>query len=154
MTEEVHESCMVFSQHMQRFSMVFTAGMNNILGRGGINLPQYNTMTILRGHGNIKMGELARLLGVTMGAATNLADKLVNSGSVTRQRDNHDRRVVRLALTAKGKRQVQEIDETFVSFCTEVMGQLDPAVRGRFLQDFDAVLSLMQKHCGPFPENP
>ena len=145
MSDEVHEDCRKFRGHMQRFSLVFTAGMNNMLGRGGINLPQYNTMCILQEQGSVKMGDLARQLGVTMGAATNIADKLVRSGSVSRQRDEHDRRVVRLELTAKGKRQVGEVDETFVQFCTGVMQQLDAETRKRFLEQFGQVLDMMQK---------
>lgn len=153
MSDDVGRDCLIFRHHMQNFSMVFTLGINNILGRGGINLPQYNTLTILQEEGNLKMGDLAKRLGVTMGAATNLADKLVNAGSVSRQRDEHDRRVVRLALTAKGRKYVEEIDGTFVQFCTVVMGQLPAEQRARFLSDFGHVLSLMRQHCGPNPES-
>ncbi len=149
MEDEVLQHCIEFRQDMQRFSMIFTAGINNILGRGGVNLPQYNTLSILQVHGNVKMGELAHLLGVTMGAATNLADKLVNTGYISRQRDDHDRRVVRVTLTAKGRRQVREIDETFLTFCTQIMEQVDRDTRVRFLADLEMVLNLMQKHCGP-----
>lgn len=152
MSDDVRKDCLLFRQHMQRFSMVFTTGIGNILGRGGINLPQYNTMGILHEQGNMKMGDLARRLGVTMGAATNLADKLVSAGCVSRQRDENDRRVVRLTLTAKGKRQVEEIDQTFIDFCTGVMGQLDAETRAKFLHDFGRVLDLMQQHCGPVTE--
>ena len=145
MTEDVGQDCHLFRQHVRRFSMVFTAGTNNILGRGGINLPQYNAMSLLMTQGGMKMGDLAKQLGVTVGAATNLADKLVECGTVSRTRDVRDRRVVRLALTAKGRRQVEEIDGTFVSFCTGVMGQIDDDTRRQFLATFGHVLDVMQK---------
>ena len=152
MSENAHADCMEFRSHMQRFSMLFTTGMSNILGRGGINLPQYNTMSVLQAQGNVKMGDLARQLGVTMGAATNLADKLVESGSVSRQRDEKDRRVVRLTLTAKGKRQVEEVDRTFVELCTGVMGQMEPHKRRQFLDTLGHVLDLMQQCTTQHPD--
>lgn len=145
MTEDACQDCHLFRQHMQRFSMVFTTGISNILGRGGINLPQYNAMSLLMTQGDMKMGEMAKQMGVTMGAATNLADKLVECGTVSRARDAKDRRVVRLALTAKGKRQVEEIEQTFVNFCTRVMGQIDGETRKQFLATFGLVLDMMQK---------
>lgn len=145
MNEPVIQDCLKLQKSFRRFSCVFTAGINNILGRGGINLPQYNSMIILHEEGSVRMGELAKRLGVTMGAATNLADKLVAAGAVTRRRDESDRRVVRLALTAKGKRQVQDIDTSFVDFVTGVMRQMAPETRARFLDDFNLVLDLMDK---------
>lgn len=142
---DVSQDCIRLQRLFTRFSMVFAAGINNILGRGGINLPQYNAMTILQEQGSVKMGELAKQLGVTMGAATNLADKLVASGTVTRERGQDDRRVVRLALTVRGKRHVEKIETSFIEFVTGVMQQMEPEDRTRFLKDFGLVLDLMDK---------
>ena len=149
MNDEIRQSCLSFQKNMRRFSMVFTAGIGSVLGRGGISLPQYNALSVLQDRGPMKMGEFAKFLGVTVGAATNLADKLVDTGSIARKRDDGDRRVVRVGLTAKGRRQVQDVDDTFFVFCSQIMEQLDPATRTSFVRDFDVVLDHMQEHCAP-----
>ena len=50
------------------------------------------------------MSELADALQLQPGTVTGLVDALVEGGLVTRRDDPDDRRVVRAALTAKGKR--------------------------------------------------
>jgi DNA-binding MarR family transcriptional regulator len=49
------------------------------------------------------MSETAATLGITTGTLTVAIDRLVRKGYVERQRDSADRRVVRIALTKKGK---------------------------------------------------
>jgi DNA-binding MarR family transcriptional regulator len=54
------------------------------------------------------MGAFARSLGVTSRAATAMADRLVRAGMVETNRDDQDRRVVRLALTHWGRKTREE----------------------------------------------
>jgi DNA-binding MarR family transcriptional regulator len=49
------------------------------------------------------MSETAARLGVTTGTLTVAVDRLVRKGYVTRERDQTDRRIVRVMLTKKGK---------------------------------------------------
>ncbi len=51
----------------------------------------------------VTVSELARLLNVTPGAATQLADALVQVGYIERTVDESDRRVTKLKLSAKGE---------------------------------------------------
>lgn len=52
----------------------------------------------------ITMGELARRLGISLSAATGLANRLVQRGLVERDNDPDDRRIVCLRLAPAGKR--------------------------------------------------
>jgi DNA-binding MarR family transcriptional regulator len=56
------------------------------------------------------MSRLGRVLGVTMGAATNIADKLLAAGCIARERGTSDRRVVYVRLTEKGRRVVENAE--------------------------------------------
>lgn len=49
-----------------------------------------------------RMSEVARAIGVTLATLTVACDKLENKGLVTRARDNKDKRVVNVSLTARG----------------------------------------------------
>lgn len=50
--------------------------------------------------------ELAARLGVTPATLTPVVDALAGSGDLTRERDPADRRVVRLAVTARGRERI------------------------------------------------
>ena len=54
--------------------------------------------------GPMKMSRVADALVVTNGAATNLADGLVEKGYMRRDRSNDDRRVVNVTLTDSGRK--------------------------------------------------
>jgi DNA-binding MarR family transcriptional regulator len=53
--------------------------------------------------------ELAEAMGVSPGWASRLADELVESGFVIRERDGADRRIVRLRLAPEARAQIDEV---------------------------------------------
>jgi DNA-binding MarR family transcriptional regulator len=63
-------------------------------------------------HGSaLTQRELARRCGVAPSTLNHTVDHLVRSGWVERTRDTSDRRLVRLALTETGHRQLQQVRE-------------------------------------------
>ena len=82
---------------------------NNELTRGKITLPQFWVLELLQREKTGKMSDLAELMGVSRPAATGLVDRLIAQGLVTRRNDATDRRVVWIAITAKGKSIIQKI---------------------------------------------
>ncbi len=62
--------------------------------------------------GSPRMSELARRGRVTLGTMTVMINKLVKKGYVKRSRDDKDRRVVHVSLTARG-RKVDALHEQF-----------------------------------------
>lgn len=64
---------------------------------------QMNALFALYGVTDLPMGELAEQLGLTESAATRLVDRLINMNLVRRERDDQDRRVVRVRLSSYGK---------------------------------------------------
>lgn len=68
-----------------------------------ISVAEMHTLEGIGLYGNRTMSETAATLGVTTGTLTVAIDRLVRKGYVERQRDLADRRVVRIALTKKGK---------------------------------------------------
>lgn len=69
---------------------------------------QMNALVVLYGPENLPMGEIAEQLGLTESAATRLVDRLMRMNLVRRDRDEVDRRVVRVRLSSYG-RQLAEL---------------------------------------------
>ncbi len=118
--------------------------MNSVLARTGVNVPQCQAMAALRESGEMTMSVLSKELGVTMGAGTNVADKLVDAGLVERRRDETDRRVVKVKLTAKGSDALDRDMGNLTEFWSGVLGQLDPQERLRFFESYNKLLTLAE----------
>lgn len=76
----------------------------------GMTPPQFFVLRMV-GHGEAaKVSEIAEKLGVTLSAVTSLCDRLAASGLLNRERDQADRRVLRLTLTDTGRRKLTELE--------------------------------------------
>jgi len=121
----------------------FARRESNYLSRGKITLPQMGALEYLCARRESPMNELARHLGVTRPAATGLADRLIAQGLVSRQGDRSDRRVVRINLTPKGRRVLDNIWNQKRRMIQEVFGQLSPADRTQYLATLERVVEIL-----------
>lgn len=64
-------------------------------------------LSLIVGTPGIKVSELARDLSIHQSTASNLLERLVSQGLVTKERSSSDQRVVRLHPTAEGQRLVR-----------------------------------------------
>jgi DNA-binding MarR family transcriptional regulator len=69
---------------------------------GRMSLVHLNVLFVLSGEGPLPMNRLAELLDVSQASATGIVDRMEQRGLVTRERDDDDRRVVRVALSPQG----------------------------------------------------
>ena len=88
-------------------------------------LGQRNTLT---------MSELAAILKVPLSTATRMIDKLVVKNLVERKHVKHDRRIVQVAFSKKGKRIHQFVLESRFAAGRAMLAALSPKERGIFLQ--------------------
>ena len=78
------------------------AALDRTLAEDGLTATQWMTLVSLHfGHADTCVG-LARTLGHDKGAMTRLIDQMEAKGWVARQRDDEDRRLIRLSLTKAG----------------------------------------------------
>ncbi|WP_248929225.1 MarR family winged helix-turn-helix transcriptional regulator [Paenibacillus hamazuiensis] len=68
----------------------------------------------------MKMNDIADHLGITLGAATSLIDKLEAQGWVTRVRSTTDRRIIYVELTEEGKRKLLSMREQYAKQATQI----------------------------------
>jgi DNA-binding MarR family transcriptional regulator len=79
---------------------------------------------ILAGHGSLSIKEVAEMMWVSGSAATQLVDSLVNSGLLTRETDENDRRTVKISLTDKGKNQVKKLKKFHLENISQLLEPL------------------------------
>ncbi len=71
---------------------------------GRLSLVHVNVLAILELDGALTMRGLAEAMDVSQASTTGIVDRMEQRGLVERQRDDQDRRVVRVALTEEGRR--------------------------------------------------
>ena len=80
----------------------------------GLSMPQFSVMMQLHHRGNCAVGDISERFDITNAAASQLVDKLVQSGFIKREEDPQDRRAKMLNLTDKGKDLIQRgIEERY-----------------------------------------
>ncbi len=73
------------------------------LSRYGVTTAQGETLLALPGDSGVSMNELSRAMGLANSSMTRMVEHLVAKGLLSRREDDRDRRIVRVALTARGR---------------------------------------------------
>jgi len=80
----------------------------------GLSMPQFSILMQLHHKGACGMSEISERFEVTPAAASQLVDKLVQSGFIVREEDPNDRRAKLLNLTDKGRELIKQgIEERY-----------------------------------------
>jgi len=116
---------------------------SNYLSRGKITLPQLWVLEYLSRKKGCPMNELAQFLSVSRPATTGLVDRLIAQGLVHREGDRQDRRVVRVEISAKGRRIVSHIWEQKRRMIVNVFGQISPVDRAQYLAILERVVKIL-----------
>lgn len=104
----------------QANTMLFKRG-RSILMDMEISSLQFNALLTIREFGPLTMGDLCKKLFVACSTATDLADRMERSELAERMRDEKDRRVVKLKLSARGNEVVETVIAERRSFLGEVL---------------------------------
>ncbi len=95
-------------------------------------------LQILKEDGPSNPSTIAGKMGVTLGAITSLADKLVNQGLISRERSSDDRRRVKISLTKEGEELYQEAVHEYARNIVRVLSVLS-------LEEVEAMKAVYQK---------
>jgi len=75
----------------------------------------------------LRMNDLARLLGLTKANASGLVDRLARKGLIARRHGKDDRRVVIVYLTARGQKAARGLAEVHRRGLSQMMHRVRPA---------------------------
>jgi DNA-binding MarR family transcriptional regulator len=92
-----------------------------------------------------KASDVAKVVGLSPGAVTQVCDELVKAGFVKRTRSDHDRRVVYIDITEKGRDKLEEIRQARIQKWRRVMEQLGPEDATTLLRIMGRILDLVDE---------
>ncbi len=121
-------------------------------GVAGRSLAQVKMLTHLHHTGSCTVGEVASACGVSMSAASELIDRLVEDDLVIRGVNPDDRRQVLLAPTAEARRLGDEIREMRSRQVRTALDRLAPQHRAAFAPVLQALAATLQEELdsGPY----
>ena len=110
----------------------------------GLPVSQFRALRFLRREPGARLAALADHLGMSAPAASQMADRLVRAGLITRTPHPNDSRRVELRLTESGISALKECDEQTRAWLCDRLAGLDPqklAGLAAALRDLRAALS-------------
>ncbi|MBI2425319.1 MAG: MarR family transcriptional regulator [Candidatus Hydrogenedentes bacterium] len=109
--------------------------VRRVLKRSGLSLPQYNALRILRGSHpeGLSCKEIGKRMVHHVPDVTRLLDRLEAQGLVRRERENEDRRVVRVCITEQGLDRIAPIDQPLAEVHKETLGHLGEEQLRKFI---------------------
>ena len=94
----------VFSQAFREWTEIFMGrSMHRFMQQAkeaGLSMPQIATLMRIHRHGALPVSDISKDMGTTLAATSQMLDRLVLQGLITRSEDPKDRRVRKMALTA------------------------------------------------------
>ena len=97
----------------------------------GLSMPQFGILMQLHYRHNCGVSDLSERFDITSAAASQLVDKLVQSGLIQREEDPHDRRAKLLNLTEKGRDLIQQSMEERYRWVDQLAGKLTAEERAK-----------------------
>ena len=115
------------------YNLLMREARQRVADRWALTLPQFDMLAELARAGSegFTFVELSRLLLVTSGNLTGIVDRLEAQALVKRQPGHHDRRVVRIKLTPKGRAMTRQMLPRHADDIADVLSFLP---RDRLLQ--------------------
>ena len=93
--------------------------------RQGVSMTHLHVASMLEHHGTLSMSRLAELLDVSLSNATGLMDRMEERGYVERLRDQTDRRVVLVRLSAGGTEMLNNAQILKQELLQKILERLD-----------------------------
>jgi len=120
-----------FVRTLQSWTEIFMQhSMHNFIRHSkdnGISMSQIGALFHIHHKGHCGVTDLGEDIGVTSAAASQLLERLVQQGLVTRSEDPQDRRVKQIVLTEFGKGILKESIRARQGWLNDLSGTLSPA---------------------------
>jgi len=108
-----------------------------------LSITQIKTLHLLENHSEeVSVKELAKLLGLSLPAASRTVDGLLRRGYVERREDDHDRRMKRIRMSAAGGELALELHRERLAGLEDIAATLTERERRELC---DALASLIQR---------
>jgi len=137
-----------FESIMRAWLEVFMSRSNEefvrFLKKKDLNYAQYGALMRLYHHGDCAVSDMGKQFGISIPAASQLIDKLVQEGLVERTESEHDRRMKQLALTSAGRAVVRASMDARLDWAHELGAALAPQQRATIAQALAELIAAAQ----------
>ncbi len=103
-------------KYLRKVDYIIRKKGREILSDFSITVPQFTALQILINQGNMTIGELSQNMALACSTITDLIDRMEKSELVARQRDENDKRVVRIKVLPKGYNILEEVLNKRIEF--------------------------------------
>jgi len=112
----------LLASRLRKLSEALFAGVDEIYEAHGVTLPSrcFPILFLLRDHGKLGISELAKLLGQSHAAVSQMSRKLLNHRVVREWQDNSDERRRLLGLSAEGTRLMKRLEPVWAQVVAAV----------------------------------
>ncbi len=111
----------------------------------GLTVAQAATLEALRGGEPVRLGPLARRLGITPSTLTRNLARLEDDGMLTRDADPEDGRAARVRLSPAGDRAAARVERQELAFAEGVLARLGPERRSEVTRALAELLSAVRE---------
>ena len=115
---------------------------NHFVKSMGLSMPQFSILMQLHYRGSFSISEISNRFGISVPAASQLVDKLVQAGYLERAEDPKDRRARLLPLSAKGKKLIEQGFKHRYQWVDELVTDLNAQERNKVVE---ALIILTEK---------
>jgi DNA-binding MarR family transcriptional regulator len=113
---------------------------------GGVTVPQMATLSILHERGPMTLSELAAASGISLSAASQLIDRMVKRGLVSREDDPANRRRSQLTATSRSKTLLERISKARRSHFESALDELPSDLRRELSRVLERVLKAYEEN--------
>jgi DNA-binding MarR family transcriptional regulator len=118
-----------------------------------ITMPQFYIMRLLGDVPSRRVTEIAEMLEIKPSAVTAMADRLEAKGWIVRERDEADRRIVNVSLSAEGRDELAAVSDVTRRFVRALFGQLDPTEVETMVLTYEKLRLLVESSSCPHPHH-
>lgn len=109
----------------------------------GITSPQFDALLFLHREGDMPMGFLCDRMSLACSTVTDLVDRMEKGGYVARERDQTDRRVIRVRLLPRGEEMVDKVMAARIDYLARLMVDLPADERTRVISALEVIYDLI-----------
>jgi DNA-binding MarR family transcriptional regulator len=144
---------MPLAELIQRFNTVVngraSSGSLMLMHESGLSFPQIIVLYALQSQGAQSISRLAELTRLSAPAASQMVDRLVAGGFVSREENPADRRVRVVAMRTKGAKLVEHLNRVRREEIEQACARLPRALRARFVGVLGEVVACFEKAEAP-----
>lgn len=134
------------AQVLRQFRIVFNAvktHFQQVERKVGIGGSQVWALSLVAGHPGMGVGALAQAMDIHQSTASNLVKALTQRGLLGTDRDDRDRRAVRLHLTPEGHAVLDQAPAPWAGVLPDALAQLDGDTLRRLDHDLAQLIQML-----------